>query len=63
MYVEKRLGRVFAVFVGFFALTLDTTLHAAPQNGRVVEGAGSIERSGNTHRHPTAQRLLSHALG
>ena len=48
MYVEKRLGRVFAVFVGFFALTLDTTTHAAPQNGRVVEGAGSIERSG-TH--------------
>ena len=48
MYVEKRLGRVFAVFVGFFALTLGTTPHAAPQNGRVVEGAGSIERSG-TH--------------
>ena len=48
MYVEKRLGRVFAVFAGFFALTLDTTLHAAPQNGRVVEGTGSIERSG-TH--------------
>ena len=45
---EKRLGCVFAVFAGFFALTLDTTLHAAPQNGRVVEGAGSIERSG-TH--------------
>ena len=44
----KRLGRVFAVFAGFFALTLDTTTHAAPQNGRVVEGAGSIERSG-TH--------------
>ena len=43
----KRLGRVFAVFAGFFALTLGMTAHAAPQNGRVVEGAGSIERSGN----------------
>ena len=44
---KKWLGLVFAVFAGFFALTLGMTAHAAPQNGRVVEGTGSIERSGN----------------
>ena len=38
------LGFIFALFVGF---SLGSAVEAAPQNGRVVEGAGSIERSGN----------------
>ena len=35
---------IFALFVGF---SLGSAVEAAPRNGRVVEGAGSIERSGN----------------
>ena len=35
---------IFALFVGF---SLCSAVEAAPRNGRVVEGAGSIERSGN----------------
>ena len=35
---------IFALFVGF---SLGSAVEAAPRDGRVVEGAGSIERSGN----------------
>ena len=35
---------IFALFVGF---TLGTAVEAAPRDGRVVEGAGSITQSGN----------------
>ena len=39
------LGFIFALFVGF---SLSTAVEAAPRDGRVVEGAGSITQSG-TH--------------
>ena len=38
------LGFIFALFVSFL---LVSAVEAAPRDGRVVEGAGSIERSGN----------------
>ena len=38
------LGFIFALFVSF---SLVSAVEAAPRDGRVVEGAGSIERSGN----------------
>ena len=48
MRVETKIAqRVFALFLGFFALALGSAVEAAPKNGRVVQGAGSIERSGN----------------
>ena len=49
MRVETKIARhVFALFLGFFALALGSAVEAAPKNGRVVQGSGSIERSG-TH--------------
>ena len=49
MRVETKIARrVFALFLGFFAFALSSAVEAAPKNGRVVQGSGSIERSG-TH--------------
>ena len=39
--------RAFTLFAGFFAFALGSAVEAAPRDGRVVEGSGSIERSGN----------------
>ena len=44
----KMVGRVFALFLGFFALAMGSAVEAAPRDGRVVEGSGSITQSG-TH--------------
>ena len=49
MRVETKIARrVFALFLGFFALALSSTVQAAPRDGRVVQGSGSITQSG-TH--------------
>ena len=49
MRVETKIARrVFALFLGFFVFALSSAAEAAPKNGRVVQGAGSIESSG-TH--------------
>ena len=45
---ELKIARyIFALLVSFFTLAVGSAVEAAPRNGRVVEGAGSIERSGN----------------
>ena len=41
-------GRAFTLFVGFFVFATGSAVEAAPRDGRVVEGAGSITQSG-TH--------------
>ena len=49
MRVETKIARrVFALFLGFFVFAMGSTAEAAPRDGRVVEGAGSITQSG-TH--------------
>ena len=49
MRVETKIARrIFALFLGFFALALSSTVQAAPRDGRVVQGSGSITQSG-TH--------------
>ena len=49
MRVETKIARrIFALFLGFFALALSSAVQAAPKDGRIVRGSGSITQSG-TH--------------
>ena len=48
MQIETKMaGRAFTLFAGFLAFAMGSAVEAAPRDGRVVEGAGSITQSGN----------------
>ena len=55
----KATGRIFALFLGVFALS--TAAQAGPEDGRIVNGSGSISQSGtHTDIHQNSDFLATH---